>query len=66
MPNIFERAREKREREGEAAVKGGEAPGDGTGAAPAAAPFDFFRVPKVDPEKEAAKKKALLELLRGR
>lgn len=64
MPNIFERARAKREAEGEAAVKGGESKDDTP--APAPAKFDFFRVPKTDPEREKAKKEALLKLLRER
>lgn len=65
MPNIFERARAKREAEGEAAVRGGE-PDKDDKPAPTPAKFDFFRVPKTDPEKEKAKKEALLRLLRER
>jgi hypothetical protein len=67
MPNIFERARAKREAEGEEAVKGGESKAHERAEAAGEAPkVDFFRPLPKDPEKEAAKKKALLELLRNR
>jgi hypothetical protein len=64
MPNIFELARKKREAQGEADVRGSETAAP---AAPPAAPkIDFFRPLPKDPEAEAAKKRALMEMLRNR
>ncbi len=65
MPTIFERARDRREKEGEAAL-GESAKHEQAEKAAAKPTIDFFRPLPKDPEAEAAKKRALIKLLRDR